>query len=72
LQAAEKVRAAVAAEPLLTTAGSIAITASFGVATLTHNGDGDGTPQRIDQLIAAADTRLYASKHAGRNRVTGE
>ncbi len=69
LQAAEKVRAAIAAEPLLTTAGSIAITASFGVATLTP--DGDGTSQRIDQFIAAADTRLYASKHAGRNRVTG-
>jgi two-component system, cell cycle response regulator len=69
LRAAEKVREAIAAQPLLTTAGSIAITASFGVATLTP--DGDCATQGIDQLIAVADARLYASKHAGRNRVTG-
>jgi diguanylate cyclase (GGDEF)-like protein len=69
LQAAEKVRAAIAAQPLVTTAGSIAVSASFGVATLTP--EGNDAVQGIDQLLAAADARLYASKHAGRNRVTG-
>jgi two-component system, cell cycle response regulator len=69
LQATEKVRAAISAEPLATTAGSIPVTASFGVATLTH--DGDDVVQPIDQFIATADARLYASKHAGRNCVTG-
>ena len=70
LQATEKVRAAIAAEPFATAAGGIPVTASFGVATLLPNGE--GSDHAIDQLIAAADTRLYASKHGGRNRVTGE
>lgn len=70
LQATEKVRAAIAAEPFATAAGSVPVTASFGVATLLPESEGGG--HSIDQLIAAADTRLYASKHGGRNRVTGE
>jgi two-component system, cell cycle response regulator len=69
MQATEKVRAAIAAEPFATSAGRIAVSASFGVATLTP--DGDDATQRIDQLIATADARLYTSKHSGRNRVTG-
>lgn len=69
LQATEKVRVAIAAEPFVTAAGSIPVTASFGVATLLP--DGDDATQSVDQLIATADARLYASKHAGRNRVTG-
>lgn len=70
MQATEKVRAAIAADPFVTTAGGIAVTASFGVATLLP--DAGDAAQTLDQLIAAADTRLYASKHGGRNRVTGE
>ncbi len=69
MQATEKLRAAIAAEPLATTAGGIAVTASFGVATLTP--DVDDVAQGVEQFIAVADARLYASKHAGRNRVTG-
>jgi two-component system, cell cycle response regulator len=67
--AADKVRAAIAAEPFTTTEGVIAVTASFGVATLLP--EGTDALQSMDQLLAAADQRLYASKHAGRNRVTG-
>jgi two-component system, cell cycle response regulator len=67
--AADKVRAAIAAEPFATAAGAIAVSASFGVATLLP--DGEDASKTVDQLIAAADQRLYASKHAGRNRVTG-
>ncbi|HTD91908.1 MAG TPA: diguanylate cyclase, partial [Burkholderiales bacterium] len=40
------------------------ITSSFGVATLT---DGALT---VQELIDQADQSLYASKEAGRNRVT--
>jgi diguanylate cyclase (GGDEF)-like protein len=40
------------------------VTASVGVATFPRDA---GT---ADSLIAAADTALYASKHAGRNRTT--
>jgi two-component system, cell cycle response regulator len=56
---AERLRATIAdadADP--------ACTISLGVATFPHDAD---TPQA---LVAAADAALYASKHAGRNRVT--
>lgn len=69
LQATEKVRAAVAAHPFATAAGNINVTASFGVATLGT--EGADALLTVDQLIAEADARLYASKRAGRNRVTG-
>lgn len=69
LHAAEKVRAAIAAQPFVTAAGSLVVTASFGVATMAV--EGPDSLLSIDQLIAAADTRLYASKHGGRNCVTG-
>jgi len=69
VQATEKLRAAIAAEPLVTGAGGVTVTASFGVATLLPEGEDAG--RTVDQLIAVADARLYASKHAGRNRVTG-
>ena len=40
----------------------LAVTASFGVATLRAN-------QTLEQLFADADAALYRAKHAGRNRV---
>ena len=43
---------------------SIAITSSFGVASIEHQPDG------LSQLIDRADKALYQSKHSGRNRVT--
>lgn len=41
------------------------VTTSLGVAT------GHGSDLDPDRLVAAADSALYASKHAGRNRSTG-
>jgi diguanylate cyclase (GGDEF)-like protein len=61
LAAAERIRAAVAAQPL----GGLPapVTVSIGVAI-----DVDGEAP-LDALLARADEALYQAKHAGRNRV---
>ena len=64
VRVAERLRSAIAAEPIDAIAAGPRITASFGVA---------GTDQgyaELHAMIAAADTALYASKAGGRNRVT--
>jgi two-component system, cell cycle response regulator len=69
LQAAEKIRAAIAAAAFVTATGELAITASFGIASFSSE-----TPEAditVDALIRTADACLYESKAAGRNRVTG-
>jgi diguanylate cyclase (GGDEF)-like protein/PAS domain S-box-containing protein len=43
---------------------SIAVTSSFGVASIEHQ------PGNLSELIDRADKALYHSKHSGRNRVT--
>ena len=54
--------------PYSTTAGPLRVTGSFGISGFApHRGDQSVSP-RI--LIRAADTALYESKRAGRNRVT--
>lgn len=64
LRVAERVRAAVAAAPLVEALGeSGRVTLSAGVATFPE----DGNDQ--DALLRAADEALYAAKHAGRDRV---
>jgi len=60
---AEKMRTAIALLDVETPQGRLTVTASFGCAALE---EADGS---IDALIALADQRLYAAKHAGRNQV---
>jgi predicted signal transduction protein with EAL and GGDEF domain len=60
---AEQLRSAMAAAPVVYDGLPIAVTASFGVATLPGNG------RTRDELVVAADDALYAAKAAGRNRV---
>lgn len=58
----ERVRAAVADNPIPTRAGNVSITISFGVEIWRAD-------ETEDELFAAADTALYRAKSAGRNRV---
>ncbi len=58
----ERLRAAVADQPLPTSCGEVPVTLSFGVSRWT-----DG--QTEDQLLAAADAAMYRAKAAGRNLV---
>jgi two-component system cell cycle response regulator len=67
---AEKIRTLVAERKFTTSAGSLAITSSFGVAGYDRVDGNDEAS--IDHLIAYADLCLYRSKEAGRNRVTGK
>ena len=64
VRVAERLRAAIAGEPINAIPGGLRVTASFGVA---------GTDQgyaELNMMVSAADTALYASKTGGRNRVT--
>ena len=63
VERAEQLRSAMAAAPVSYGATPIAVTASFGVATFPRDG------RTSDELIAAADSAMYAAKAAGRNRV---
>ena len=58
---AERLRSAVSASPVVTTAGSIEVTISVGGAAAEAPGDHD--------LLALADAQLYVAKDAGRDRV---
>jgi len=60
---AEQMRQGIAALEIATPRGPLNATASLGWATLDEAGGS------IDALIALADKRLYAAKHAGRNQV---
>lgn len=67
--AAEKFRAAIESTPFETSAGDLAITASFGVASVD-------APDSVfdfgaDALMRNSDECLYRAKQAGRNRVDG-
>jgi diguanylate cyclase (GGDEF)-like protein len=64
VERAEELRSTMAAAPVGHGASTIAVTASFGVATFPRDG------RTGDALIAAADRAMYAAKAAGRNRVS--
>ena len=59
---AERLRAAVAATPVATTAGLVPVTVSIGGATTEEPG------AEVDTLLRTADAGLYAAKDAGRDR----
>jgi len=62
IERAELLRESMGSRPVPFGESLIAVTASFGVATFPRDG-------RVgDELIAAADSALYAAKTAGRNR----
>jgi len=58
----ERFRGAIEGQPIVTRAGSVAITLSIGVAIWSGEG-------KADELLAAADAALYRAKKGGRNRV---
>lgn len=60
---AERMRAAVAAEPVPTRTGPVTVTISVGLASLDPDDD------ILDTLVARADHALYLAKEGGRNRV---
>ena len=60
-EVAERLRNAIAAEPVAAPGGPICVTASIGTAMLTR-------PQDLGTLMANADAALYAAKADGRNR----
>jgi two-component system, cell cycle response regulator len=65
---AEKIRTILAATPILTSAGPLNISASFGVASLAPSSHANAFSS--EALLRRADEALYRSKLAGRNRVT--
>jgi diguanylate cyclase (GGDEF)-like protein len=65
---AEKIRRAVAAGPIVTTAGAIEVTVSVGVSGLACFADRGAVA--ADHLLSRADDCLYQSKNGGRDRVT--
>lgn len=67
-QVADRIRAALAAQPIPTCAGPLAVTVSVGTAALESAADLASATTR--QLLATADRYLYESKKSGRDRVT--
>ncbi len=61
---AERMRTHVSERPIVTSAGPINVTMSFGTAVY-----GPGVERDADKLIKTADDALYLAKTSGRNRV---
>jgi two-component system cell cycle response regulator len=64
-QLAERLRALLTASPIVFEGTPIAVSASFGVASLACCGD----RREVETLLGLADARLYEAKRNGRNRV---
>ena len=67
LQVAERLRAALKHKPVEFEAGSLTLTASFGVSTYSHD-----RHSTASQLIQRADQKLYEAKHLGRDQVCAD
>lgn len=65
---AEKIRAVLHATPIVTSAGALEVSASFGAAALAPSSD--SALLCASTLLRRADDALYHSKLGGRNRVT--
>jgi diguanylate cyclase (GGDEF)-like protein len=61
---AERMRAAAEREPFVLAGRTVNITVSIGIASFGPDGQ-----DSFDQLMSAADRRLYLAKSAGRNRI---
>lgn len=64
---AERLRLAVEALPVEYRQRKLAVTCSFGVSSLS--GQGEPQPEEADHLLRRADDALYAAKRQGRNSV---
>ena len=67
-QMAERMRALIDSSPVAFEDKAIAVSASFGVASLACC----GATRDAKTLLSTADARLYEAKHAGRNRVVAQ
>ena len=67
-RAADRLRVALAAYPMSTSSGSLAVTVSMGVTALETAQELSAVSVR--ELLQAADRFLYTSKHLGRDRAT--
>lgn len=67
---AEACRQALESRPVRAQEHQVTLTASFGVATYTPQGELRAPD--VNHLISAADHALYLSKHQGRNRVSSD
>jgi len=65
---AERLRECISDRPFLRTSLGLSVTASFGICSLEH--PAEPIPELHEQLVELADSALYDSKRAGRNRVT--
>lgn len=61
----ERIRRTLSQRPIKTSAGDLAVAASFGVCVYT----GTDTAQSPESLIECADQKLYQAKSEGRNRI---
>ena len=69
---AERLRAAIANSAHPTESGSLQVTVSLGVSSISAAGSAEGRGAGIEtaeQLLEAADKALYRAKQGGRNRV---
>ncbi len=68
LDAARRLRAAIADRPFQVQGNMVEVTASFGMCNLEQVPIGER--KTADHMLRVADAALYRSKHGGRNRVT--